>query len=133
MKFFLPVYFILMTCLGFWVYQESELSESRARGKEVYADFCVTCHLDNGEGVAYTFPPLANSDYLATKREASIHAVKYGLQGEITVNGTTYNSAMTAMGLEDEEVADVMNYIMNAWGNTQDEMVTVKEVEAIEN
>lgn len=114
------------------IFQESELSKSMERGKEVYADFCVTCHLDNGEGVAYTFPPLANSDYLATKREASIHAIKYGLQGEITVNGTTYNSAMSSMGLEDEEIADVMNYIMNSWGNTQFEMVTSKEVESIE-
>lgn len=132
MKIFIPIYFIIITCLGIWVFQESELSKSMERGKEVYADFCVTCHLDNGEGVAYTFPPLANSDYLTTKRKASIHAIKYGLQGEITVNGTTYNSAMSSMGLEDEEIADVMNYIMNSWGNTQDEMVTSEEVESIE-
>ena len=39
---------------------------------------------------------------------------------------------MTPLGLSDEEVADVMNYIMNSWGNTQENMVTVEEVIAVE-
>jgi len=101
------------------------------RGSEIYADFCVTCHLEKGEGVANTFPPLAESDYLIKNREASIRGVKYGQQGKIIVNGVTYNNAMAPLGLEDEEVADVMNFVMNSWGNTQDKMVTLEEVEAI--
>ena len=112
--------------------QESVLAESMERGSEIYADFCVNCHLEEGEGIIGTFPPLAKSDYLAQNREASIQGVKYGLRGEITVNGVTYNNTMTRMGLDDEEIADVMNYIMNSWGNFSDEIVTVKEVEAIE-
>lgn len=102
------------------------------RGKEIYTDFCVTCHLEKGEGVAYTFPPLAASDYIAKNREASIRGVKFGQQGEIVVNGVTYNNVMTPFGLEDEEIADVMNYVMNSWGNTSDTMVTVTEVSAIQ-
>lgn len=94
-------------------------------------DFCVTCHLENGEGVAHTFPPLAQSDYLKNNREASIRGVKYGQQGELTVNGVTYNNVMAPMGLEDNEIADVMNYIMNSWGNWSDKLVTTDEVEAI--
>lgn len=112
--------------------QESVLAESMMRGSEIYADFCVTCHLEEGEGIIGSFPPLAKSDYLSQNREASIQGVKYGLRGEIIVNGVTYNNIMTRMGLDDEEIADVMNYIMNSWGNTSDEIVTVKEVEAIE-
>lgn len=102
------------------------------RGSEIYADFCVACHLEKGEGVANTFPPLAESDYLVKNREASIRGVKYGQQGEIVVNGVTYNNAMAPLGLEDEEVADVMNFVMNSWGNTQEKMVTIEEVEAIQ-
>nr|MUH41091.1 cytochrome c [Zobellia laminariae] len=102
------------------------------RGSEIYADFCVTCHLEEGEGIIGTFPPLAKSDYLAQNRETSIRGVKYGLQGEITVNGVTYNNIMTPLGLEDDEIADVMNYIMNSWGNFSDKTVTIEEVEAIE-
>ncbi len=84
-----------------------------------------------GEGVAYTFPPLANSDYLLQNRKESIRGVKFGRQGELIVNGITYNNAMTPLGLEDEEVADVMNYILNSWGNSSSKIVTVDEVEAI--
>jgi len=107
------------------------LTESIERGYAIYADFCVTCHNPDGKGQADAFPPLAGSDYLVNYRSESIRSVKYGQQGEITVNGKTYNSVMAPLGLEDDEVADVMNYIMNSWGNTQSKMVTIKEVAAI--
>lgn len=132
MKYIVLTYMGIVALLTMFLFQEPNLKESMERGKEIYADFCVTCHLDSGEGVPYTFPPLANSDYLLQQREASIHAVKFGLQGEITVNGTVYNSGMAAMGLEDDEIADVLNYAMNSWGNTQEEMITMEEVAAIE-
>ena len=112
-------------------YQDPELVESMERGSEIYADFCVTCHLPEGEGAGSTFPPLAGSDYLMENREASIRGVKYGQQQEIVVNGKTYTTAMPDPGLEDEEVADVMNYILNSWGNSSEQIVTVKEVEGI--
>ncbi|MEM9685660.1 MAG: cytochrome c [Bacteroidota bacterium] len=111
--------------------QETELQKSMQRGRELYTDFCVTCHLPNGEGVAGVFPPLAKSDYLLHNRVQSIKAVKYGQQGKITVNGKTYNTTMAPMGLTDEEVADVMNYILNSWGNTDGKMVTVEEVKQL--
>ncbi|MGJ8736596.1 c-type cytochrome [Zobellia laminariae] len=124
------IFLIFIGCFG--QAQESVLAESMQRGSEIYADFCVTCHLEEGEGIIGTFPPLAKSDYLAQNRETSIRGVKYGLQGEITVNGVTYNNIMTPLGLEDDEIADVMNYIMNSWGNFSDKTVTIEEVEAIE-
>ena len=107
-----------------------ELVKSISRGKEVYADFCMQCHLGNGKG-SETVPPLAASDWLVNKRKESIHAVKYGQSGPIKVNGKNYNGKMSPMGLTDEEVADVMNYIMNSWGNKQSKMVTVSEVKAV--
>jgi len=111
--------------------QDSVLKESMQRGSEVYYDFCVTCHMEKGEGVAGTFPPLAKSDYLFQNREASIRGIKYGQSGELTVNGVTYNSIMTPMGLEDEEIADVMNFILNSWGNSSEHIVTTEEVTSI--
>jgi mono/diheme cytochrome c family protein len=106
------------------------LVKSINRGKEIYADFCIQCHLGNGKG-SETVPPLAGSDWLVNKRKESIHAVKYGQSGSIKVNGKSYNGRMSPMGLTDEEVADVMNYIMNSWGNKQSKMVTVSEVKAV--
>ena len=38
---------------------------------------------------------------------------------------------MAPMGLSDQEVVDVMNYVMNSWGNEQDEIVTLEEVSSI--
>ena len=109
-----------------------ELKESMARGALVYEDFCMNCHMPKGEGVPGAFPPLAASDYLLKKRQESIRAVKYGLSGEITVNGKVYNSAMAALGLSDDEVVDVMNYVLNSWGNADGKIVTTSEVSKIE-
>ncbi|MDG2193812.1 MAG: cytochrome c [Polaribacter sp.] len=105
------------------------LLESINRGNELYVDMCINCHLADGKGVAKIFPPLDNSDYLKKNRKESIKAIKYGMSGEITVNGEKYNSQMLPLGLSDDEVADVMNYILNSWSNKNEEMITVKEVE----
>lgn len=110
---------------------QDKTSESYKRGKDVYNDFCVTCHLSNGKGVAGNFPPLDGSDWLTKKRTESIHAIKYGLSGPIKVNGEEYNSVMVAMGLSDQEVADVMNYINNSWSNAVKKPVTLEEVQAV--
>ncbi len=106
----------------------SQYSNQQAPGKELYADFCMQCHGANGKGSGKRIPPLDGSDWLSMKRNESIAAVKYGQRGEITVNGIKYKNAMPAMGLTDQEVADVMNYIMSTWNNKQTKIVTSKEV-----
>ena len=106
----------------------TQLKVSINSGKIVYNDMCITCHMANGEGVPRAFPPLAGSDYLRNNQTESIKAVKYGMSGEIVVNNITYNSAMAPLGLSDKEVADVMNYINNSWGNSIDNFVTTEKV-----
>jgi len=114
------------------IQQDTTLQNSIERGKTVYEDFCMQCHMATGEGIPGAFPPLAKADYLLENRTKAIHAVKFGLKGPITVNGTDYNSVMAPLGLYDDEVADVMNYILNSWGNTSDKLVTEEEVAAVE-
>jgi mono/diheme cytochrome c family protein len=112
--------------------QGDPLAESIARGKTVYTDYCISCHMAKGEGVPEAFPPLAQSDYLLKTPNKAIHAVKYGLQGPVKVNGKEYNNMMPEAGLSDEEVADVMNYILNSWGNSSNKKrVTVAMVQAV--
>lgn len=106
----------------------SQLEASIKRGEVVYSDMCITCHLADGKGVPRAFPPLADSDYLRDNQTGSIKAVKYGMSGEIVVNGVTYNSVMSPLGLSDGEVADVMNYINNSWGNKIEGLVTPDKV-----
>ncbi len=112
--------------------EELKFTESTKRGAIVYEDFCVTCHLPNGKGEEKVVPPLAKSDYLMNNRFASIKGIKFGQKGEIMVNEVVYNNVMAPMGLTDEEIADVMNYITNSWGNTNKKMITVEEVSKIE-
>lgn len=106
-------------------------TESFKRGKNIYTDFCIACHLPTGKGIAGTFPPLDGSDWLTKRRTDAIHAIKYGLSGPVKVNGEEYNSVMVPMGLTDEEVADVMNYISNSWSNSEKNPVTPEEVAAV--
>jgi len=113
------------------VSQNDNLKASMERGSEIYTDFCISCHLPNGAGIEKIYPPLAKSDYLIINKEASIRAIKYGLNGEIIVNDEKYNNTMTSLGLSDDEVADVMNYISNSWGNKNDKLVTEEEVSKI--
>lgn len=131
MKSTLLTSFIALSVISISHSQSDALKASIKRGQEIYTDFCATCHLPNGKGVERVYPPLANSDYLKKNREASIKAIKFGLQGGITVNGKKFNSIMAPLGLSDDEVADVMNYISNSWGNKNDKIVTKAEVSKI--
>ena len=118
------------TGLSLFLYQQKPLAQSIAEGEEIYIDFCMQCHMTNGEGVPGAFPPLANSDYLLDI-EKTIYALKFGLKGPITVNGKAYNSVMASQGLDDEEIADVMNYILRNWGNETEEVITEEKVTSV--
>lgn len=110
-----------------------QLVASMERGKLVYDDMCITCHLADGKGVPKVFPPLAKADYLRDNQDASIKGIKKGMSGEIEVNSVTYNSIMTSLGLSNKEVADVMNYINNSWGNDYGKLITPQDVTNIIN
>lgn len=98
---------------------KSELIDT---GKKIYMQACFACHQANGEGVANAFPPLAKADYLNADVNRSIDVLLHGLSGEITVNGKKYNSIMPSQQLKDEEVAAVLTYVYNSWGNNGSEV-----------
>lgn len=104
-------------------------AEKMALGKKVYSSSCFACHQSSGEGIANAFPPLAKSDYLNKDVNRAIHTILYGLSGEILVNGKKYSSQMPAQVLSDKEVAGVLTFIYNSWGNNGTE-VTEAQVKA---
>jgi mono/diheme cytochrome c family protein len=104
--------------------------DSYMRGQMLYVDFCVRCHLPDGTGETGLIPPLANADFLQDI-QATVQSIKYGIHGPITVNGVIYNNTMAPMGLENDEIADVTNYILNSWGNSADVIVTEAYVREI--
>ncbi|MDX5479254.1 MAG: c-type cytochrome, partial [Cyclobacteriaceae bacterium] len=98
---------------------KSELIET---GKKIYMQACFACHQANGEGVANAFPPLAKADYLNADENRAIDVLLHGLSGEITVNGKKYNSIMPSQQLSDSEVAAVLTFVYNSWGNKGSEI-----------
>jgi mono/diheme cytochrome c family protein len=108
--------------------QDAALKKSMEAGKGVYEGICLACHLNEGQGIAGVFPPLAKSDYLMADLDRSINILINGQQGELTVNGKKYNGVMPAPGLDDKDIADVLNYIRNSWGNKGDKTVTEVQV-----
>lgn len=122
----------ILFCSAIVTKQDDELAKSIERGKMVYSENCITCHMGTGEGVTATFPPLAKADYLMNTPENAIRAVKFGLAGKIKVNGVDYDNMMPNPGIDNDEIADVLNYIMNSWGNSSDKkMITEKMVEEV--
>ena len=131
MKLFICSYFLFLIVQFISLQQKKPIEQSIADGEEIYQDFCLQCHLSNGEGVSGIYPPLANSDYLFDDIDRSIRNIKYGLSGPIIVNDEEYNAVMLNNGLDDEEISDVMNYILNSWGNKTNEMITKERVAKI--
>jgi len=98
-------------------------------GKEIFETTCFACHQSEGQGIPNAFPPLAKSDYLNADSKRAIKTILHGLSGEVTVNGKKFNSIMPAQNLSDDEIANVMTYIYNSWGNNKTE-VTPEMVKA---
>ena len=88
---------------------------------------CSTCHLSHGKGNANVYPSLLNSPWVNGNKERLIKLALHGLHGKIRVNGKTYDPArgvppMTAFRdlLNDEEMAAVLTFVRNSWGNQAD-------------
>lgn len=95
-----------------------------APGEGVFNLSCATCHQPTGTGVPGAFPPLAgHAPELALAeggRDYLINVVLYGLQGEIQVDGQTYNGVMAPWGqLSDDEIASTLNYVLRSWENAE--------------
>jgi mono/diheme cytochrome c family protein/lysophospholipase L1-like esterase len=98
---------------------------------------CATCHQENGKGLDPAFPPLIGTPWVTGSEERLIKIALHGIHGIIEVNGKTYDPEkgvppMTAFGsiLKDEEVAAVLTYVRNSWGNKAAPVLpaTVKKV-----
>jgi nitrite reductase (NO-forming) len=89
------------------------------KGKVIYTKACVACHQMNGNGIPSVFPPVAKSDYLNADVNRSIKQMIKGSLGPIIVNGKKYNTPMPAQALNDQQIADVLTYVYNSWGNNK--------------
>lgn len=113
---------------------DQRLKESIKRGKEVYVVECENCHMEDGKGTPEINPPLAKADYIKKPTETLIGIVLKGQSGEVVVNGKKYNTLMPAQEyLTDVQIADVLNYVRNSWGNKKRGMIKPAMVKALRN
>ncbi|WP_194776523.1 c-type cytochrome [Pararhodonellum marinum] len=97
-------------------------------GKILYEQYCANCHQKDGEGLGKLIPPLAQADYMLEDVGRTVRIIKYGMKGEIKVNGTMYNQAMPPNPqLTNLEIAEITTYLYNIWGEKRG-LVSTEEV-----
>ena len=110
---------------------KSGAASALARGKVVYGTYCGLCHGVDGLGKPGQAPPLAASEWVAKDVAALARIPLAGLSGPIQVSGKDWNLSMAPMGatLSDADLAAVLTYIRESWGNKYG-AVTVDEVKS---
>jgi len=91
-------------------------------GKRLYSANCVACHQPTGLGVSGQFPPLAGSEWVLGDPAVLQRILLQGLQGPVSVKDQLYNGNMPAFSsrLDDDQLAAVLSYIRQEWGNAAD-------------
>jgi len=100
-------------------------------GEAIFKEKCIVCHMADGKGQPGIFPPLAGSDYLLSDKRRAVHQVLNGSAEKMIVNGQEYSTPMPAQVDNHQDAVDVINYVLNAWGNDGG-TITLEEVGDIE-
>lgn len=87
-------------------------------GAAIFRDQCAVCHQAEGQGLRGQFPPLAGNGDIFLSRDFPARVVLFGLSGKIEVRGETIDSAMPPLDfLSDREIAAVVAFVRQSWGN----------------
>ncbi|NJO02309.1 MAG: c-type cytochrome, partial [Bacteroidia bacterium] len=101
---------------------------SADQGASLYARHCAGCHRPDGKGAEGMIPPLVATEWVTGSKDRLIYAVLNGLSEPIEVNGVNYDQEMPGFAtLSDEEVAAILSYIRQSFGN-QAGIVTSAEI-----
>ena len=96
----------------------TSLAMSVANGKKVYIQYCLSCHQADGGGVPNMNPPLINTSYVKGDKVRLIKVVLNGFTESVDIDGESYSNNMAPHNfLKDQEIADVLTYVRNAFGN----------------
>lgn len=126
LKVLAPIVLVLLIAVPLVAAQGGPIAEADTEaGAVVFTTHCLACHQANGQGIPSAFPPLAQHlpELLAVEggRAYVVNTVLWGLVGAIEVNGVTYNSLMQSWApvLDDQQIADVLNYSATDWDNAE--------------
>ena len=106
-------------------------SASIARGALVYKQYCLSCHQIDGSGVPNINPPLSNTSYVKGDKVRLINTVLKGFPAPVDIDGESYTNVMPPHNfLKDQEIADVLTYVRNNFGN-KGTAITITQVKAV--
>jgi mono/diheme cytochrome c family protein len=114
------VIIVLVIFCSFQLAQQPTLKASMERGKKVYDVTCITCHQADGEGVQRMNPTLVKTKWILGDKRALSKIVLNGLKGgEIEIDGDNFHNPMPPQAtlLTDQQIADVLTYVRNSFGN----------------
>ena len=112
------------------LFADQTLQEKINSGRIIYRNNCASCHQLNGSGIKPYYPPLAKSDFINGNKERAIKVVAFGLNAPIIVNGNQYDGFMPYLGLTNRQIANVLTFVYNSWGNEGGE-ISEEEVRKI--
>lgn len=96
----------------------TSIAASIAAGQKIYIATCLTCHQADGGGVSNMNPPLIKTTYVLGDKNKIIQIVLKGFSEKVEINGDEYSNVMPAQStLTDQQVADVLTYVRNSFGN----------------
>ncbi|AWM31621.1 c-type cytochrome [Hymenobacter nivis] len=102
-----------------------------AQGKQVYTQYCLSCHQADGGGVQNMNPPLIKTTYVLGDKARLTNILVHGFAEKVEINGETYNNVMPAHDfLTDAQMAAVLTYVRNSFGNKAS-AISVAEVKTI--
>ena len=88
------------------------------RGKKVYTQYCMACHQVDGSGVPGLNPPLEKTPHVLGSKTTLIKIILKGMNTHEEINGETYSNIMAPHDhLTDQQIADVLSYVRNSFGN----------------
>jgi mono/diheme cytochrome c family protein len=98
--------------------RQTTAGTSIVRGKVVYTNVCLPCHMADAGGVQNMNPPLIKTTYVLGNKTTLIKIVLHGFNEDVEINGQTYSNTMGAHDdLTDRQIADVLTYVRNSFGN----------------
>lgn len=108
--------------------QSVKFQQYFVEGEQLYLQHCSNCHQQSGKGLGLLYPPLDESDYMDQHLSEVICLIKYGISGELIVNGKSFNQNMPGIPtLTDLEIAEITTFIYNSWTHDQG-IIEVKQV-----
>ncbi len=113
--------------------QDDPAAAKYPEGAKIYAAKCVACHQVTGMGIPNAFPPLKDSDYLMADKKRAVEQVLNGSHEEMIVNGVKYTLPMPPQVETHQDAVNVINYVLNAWGNNGGEikLEDVKDIKIV--